>query len=74
MSKSLPYDGFKWSNTDINILNVPDDSHKGYILEVVLSYPKEVPDLHWDLPLASENKIGNENIPKLTTTLNHKEK
>ena len=37
MSKYLPYDGFKWSSTNIDVLNIPDDSPKGYILEVDLS-------------------------------------
>ena len=54
MSKYLPYGGFKWGNTNINILNIPDDSAEGYILEVDLSYP-ELHDLHSDLPLAPEN-------------------
>ena len=37
MSKYLPYGGFKWSSTKIYVLNVPDNSPKGYILEVDLS-------------------------------------
>ena len=74
MSKCLPYGDFKWSSTDIDVLNVPDDSRKGYILEVDLSYPKELHDAHSDLPLASENKIDNEKLPKLLSTLYHKEK
>ena len=39
-SKYLPYGGFKWSITNLHILNIPDNSPKGYILEVDLSYPK----------------------------------
>ena len=74
MSKYLPYAGFRWGSTDLNVLNIPDDSPKGYILEVDLSYPKALHDLHSDLPLAPENKIGNEKIPKLLTTLYDKEK
>ena len=34
VSKYLPYGGFKWSNTNINVLNIPYSSPKGYILEV----------------------------------------
>jgi hypothetical protein len=29
MSKYLPYGGFKWSGTEIDILNILDDSPKG---------------------------------------------
>jgi len=74
MSKYLPYGGFKWGDTNIDVLNIPDDSHKGYILEVGLSYPKELHDLHSDLPVAPENRIGNEKLPKLLTTLYDKKK
>ena len=74
ISKYLPYGGFKWSNTDINVLNILDDSPIGYVLEVDLSYPEELHDLHSDLLLAPENKIGNEKLPNLLTTLYTKEK
>jgi hypothetical protein len=74
MSKYLPYGGFRWSNTNIDVLNMLDNSPKGYILEVDLSYPKELHDLHSDLPLAPENNIKNEKLPKLFTTLYDKEK
>jgi hypothetical protein len=70
MSKYLPYGGFKWGNTDINVLNIPKNFSKGYIEEVDLSYPKELHDLHSDLPLAPEN----EKLPKLLTTLYDKER
>jgi hypothetical protein len=40
MSQYLPYGKFKWLNdTDIDMLNIPDDSDTGYILEVDLEYP-----------------------------------
>lgn len=55
MSKCLPYVYFKWCKTDIDVLNIPDDSSKGYILEVDLSYLKELHDYNSDLPLAPEN-------------------
>jgi uncharacterized protein YeeX (DUF496 family) len=74
MSKYLPYGGFKCSNTNIDVINIPDNSPKGYILEVDLSYPKELHDFHSDLPLAPENKIGNEKLRKLMTNLYDKEK
>jgi len=52
MSKYLPCGGFKWGDTNIDVLNIPDDSPKGYILEVDLSYPKALHDMHSDLPLS----------------------
>jgi hypothetical protein len=55
---------------DIDVLNIPDNSPKGYILEVDLIYPKEIHDLHSDFPFAPENQ----NLPKLLTTLYDKEK
>jgi len=55
-------------------LNIPDHFPERYILEVDLSYPEELHGLHSDLPLAPENKIGNEELPKLLTTLYDKEK
>ena len=50
-------------------MNIPDDSPKGYILELDLSYPKELHDMHSDLPLAPEHLNQ-----KLMTTLNNKGK
>jgi hypothetical protein len=69
MSKYLPNGDFRWSKTDIDVLNIPYNSHKWYILEVDLSYSKELHDYHSDLPLAPENQ----NLPKLLTTLYDKE-
>jgi hypothetical protein len=74
MIKYLPYGGLKWCNTNIDVMNISDNSPKGYILEADLSYPKEIHDLHSDLPLAPENKIGNEKLTKLMTTLYDKER
>ena len=71
MSKYLPTGDFKWvDNLDnFDTMNVSDKSPKGYILEVDLSYPKELHDLHSDFPLAPENSFDNEQLPKLLTTL-----
>ncbi|GIY68481.1 hypothetical protein CDAR_112191 [Caerostris darwini] len=73
MSQYLPHGGFKWVNNDNNIKNIlecPDDSKKGYILEVDLEYPKELHDYHTDLPLAPEKKIPDgSKHEKLLTTL-----
>lgn len=52
MSLYLPYGGFQWvsdiDNFDVN--RVPDDSNKGYILEVDLEYPHALHEKHNDLP------------------------
>ena len=41
MLQMLPLKGFKWTSSEIDILNVPEDSELGYILEMDLEYPKE---------------------------------
>ena len=46
MSQILPLKDFKWASSEIDILNVPEDSRLGYILEVDLEYPKELHDKH----------------------------
>ena len=59
MSQKLLVDGFKWKeniskfNEDF-IKNYDEDSNKGYILEVDVEYPKNVHDLHSDLPFLLE--------------------
>ena len=66
MSKKLPVNGFKWLDSDeINeefIKNYNENDEKGYILEIDVKYPKELPDLHSDLPALPErmeiNKIS----------------
>jgi len=63
MSNYMPCGSFKWGNADINILNIPDDFPKGYILQIDLFCRKELHDLHSELSLAPENQIGNKKIP-----------
>ena len=57
MSQMLPLKGFEWvpAPDEIDILNVPNDSKLGYILEVDLEYPKELHDKHNLYPLAPEH-------------------
>ena len=77
MSFPLPYGGFKWLDLsksedafESHILNTPDDSSEGYILEVDLIYPENLHDLHKDLPLAPEHATPpGGRFPKLLTTL-----
>ena len=59
MSQKLPIDGFKWVKdvSTINedfIKNYGEVSDKGYILEVDVEYPKNLHDLHSDLPFLPE--------------------
>ena len=58
MSKKLPVNGFKWTDSDeINeefIKNYIENDNKGYILEVDVRYPKRLHELHSNLPFLSE--------------------
>ncbi|XP_072399127.1 uncharacterized protein [Diabrotica undecimpunctata] len=81
MSYFLPYGGFEWIPlNDIynyNILNCPNDSEYGYMLEVDLEYPKELFNSHKDLTLSPEHitpPTSNSTIKKLLTTLYDKKK
>lgn len=64
MSMPLPERNFAWCTQDqvetLNVMDVPDDSETGYILEVDLEYPNDLYDDHSDYPLATENKIITE--------------
>lgn len=67
MSQPLAKGGFRFlNNTEIqmlDVLKVPDDSQKGYLLSVDLEYPKALHDLHNDFPLAPEKKhIPNDQL------------
>ena len=59
MSQPLPVDGFDWvknlSKIDDNFIkNYDEESDKGYIVDVDIEYPRELHDLHCDLPFLSE--------------------
>ena len=59
MLEPLPVSGFDWmedlSKLDEEFIkNYDDDSDKGYILEVDIEYPKNLHDLHSDLPFLPE--------------------
>ena len=62
MSQMLPFKGFKWTSSKIDILNVPEDGELGYIFEVDLEYPKELRDNHNLYPLATEHVHVNDDM------------
>ena len=86
MSKKLPVNGFKWTNTSEtsalarnNIINEEftknynENNDKGYIFEVDVKYPKRLQDLHSDLPFLSERMEVNK-CKKLVCNLFNKKK
>ena len=59
MSQKLPADAFKWKEniSEFNeefIKNCDEDSNKGCVLEVDIEYPRNLHDLHNDLPFLPE--------------------
>ena len=66
MSRVLPTGDFCWMSEDqlatFDVMDVPDDSPTGYILEVDLEYPKDLHNLHSDYPLAPENMTVTEDL------------
>ena len=64
MSQKLPKNNLKWveDTSIINeefIKNYNENSYKGYILEVDVKYPKELHDLHSDLPFLPKKMKNN---------------
>ncbi|VEN33949.1 unnamed protein product, partial [Callosobruchus maculatus] len=75
MSDYLPYGGFEWVDTDIDVTTIPDDSEIGYILSVDILYPKSLHNAHSDFPLCPEHRVPpGSKLPKLMTTLYDKSK
>ena len=79
MSQSLPTGGFRWVEVrkdwspkdTVNKLMVVKD--RGYLLEVDVSYPRELHDYHNDLPFMCEKmKVGG--VEKLVPNLYYKMK
>ena len=55
MSQSLPTGGFRWVTIEPNeIRELAAHPDKGYLLEVDVSYPRELHDSHNDLPFMCE--------------------
>ena len=75
MSEKLPLNGFKWvkqeelSNFNEDFMkNYDKNSDKGYFPEVNIDYPKELLNLHEDLPLFPETKKVNK-VKKLICSI-----
>ena len=80
MSQKLPVNGFKWVEksrlwrfNEIFIKNYDENSDKGYFLKVDVDYPKNLFDLHKDLPVLPERKKVNK-VEKLICNTEDKEK
>ena len=78
MSQKLPVNGFKWVE-DLSqfkedfIKKFDDKSDTGYFLEVDIDYPKELFNLHRDLPFLPKRKKV-EKVEKLICSIEDKEK
>ena len=72
MSQPLPTGGFKWVDVNPNeISELATRTDKGYVLEVDVSYPKELHNPHNDLPFMSERMEIN-GVEKLVPNLRDK--
>lgn len=74
MSQYMPYGGFKWVEPNLEGLNdFTETSPIGRIYEVDISYPKELHNLHNDLPFLPQNGIPKgSKVQKLIATLEPK--
>ena len=78
MSQKLPINGFKWVEklsrfNERFIKNYNENGDIGYFLEVDIDYPKELFNLHKDLPFLPERKKVNK-VEKLICSIEDKEK
>ena len=77
MSQKLPVNGFEWVEklsqfNECFIKNYDENSDKGYIIEVDVKYPKNLFNLHKDLPFLPERK-KIEKCKKLVCNIHNKE-
>ena len=72
MSQPLPTGGFKWTDVNINeISELATRTDKSYVLDVDVSYPKELHNQHNDLPFMCERMEIN-GVEKLVPNLRNK--
>ena len=74
MSQKMPYQNLQWLTsdelTDFDYSQVSDDSDRGYILEVDLTYPKHLHDEHSEFPLAPvQRRVMSDEWSPYTKTL-----
>ena len=77
MSQKLPVNDFEWLEElyefdESFIKNYDENSNKGYILEVDVEYPKNLFNMHKDLPFLAERK-KIEKCKKLVCSIHDKE-
>ena len=69
MSQKLPTGGFRWVDVEPDDINeLAKHKNKGYLLEVDVKYPKELHNLHNDLPCMCE-KMEINGVEKLIPNL-----
>ena len=78
MSQKLPTNYFKWAEdlsqfNESFVKNFDENSDIGYFLEVDIDYPKELFNLHKDLPFLPESKKVNK-VEKLICSIEDKKK
>ena len=80
MSEKLPVNGFKWIEqknlskfSEDFIKNYDENGNIGYFLELDIDYPKELFNLHKDLPFLPESKKVNK-VEKLLCSIEDKKK
>ena len=72
MSQTLPTGGFKWVDVNQNeISELATRTDKGYLLEVDVSYPRELHNPHNDLPFMCE-RVEINGVEKLVLNLRDK--
>ncbi|MES9881403.1 MAG: C2H2-type zinc finger protein [Sedimenticola sp.] len=66
MCQPLPHSGFRFLDTeevqDFDVKSVGQESDFGYILEVTLSYPEHLHNMHNEYPLAPERKLFTDDM------------
>ena len=77
MCRFLPYGDFKWVNLpeELNLEELEEDSDYGYVLEVDVSYPAKLHELHNDMPFLPESRTPpGSKFKKLIAHLGEKRK